>query len=78
MFKAKLTFQGPCTFVTISEAHGPRTSSLSIMEHLEEWLCCLELSMLVAATFNVTLTVPPETPSDLIPWAQKIEFESCK
>ena len=24
------------------------------------------------------LTVPPETHSDLIPWAQKIEFESCK
>ena len=23
-------------------------------------------------------TVPPETPSDLIPWARKIELESCK
>ena len=23
-------------------------------------------------------TVRPKTPSDLIPWAQKIEFESCK
>ena len=23
-------------------------------------------------------TVPPETHSDLIPWARKIEFESCE
>ena len=24
------------------------------------------------------ITVRPKKPSDLIPWAQKIEFESCK
>ena len=27
---------------------------------------------------SVFVTVPPETHSDLIPWARKIEFESCK
>ena len=28
--------------------------------------------------YNFNYTVPPETHSDLIPQAQKIEFESCK
>ena len=28
--------------------------------------------------YRGTGTVRPKTPSDIIPWAQKIEFESCK
>ena len=39
---------------------------------------CGGIGKSVSAKCFLKSTVRPKTHSDLIPWAQKIEFESCK
>ena len=52
-----------------SGAHAPYFSMTDCDEYIERKLSSLR---------HCTFTVRPKKPSDLIPWAQKIEFESCK
>ena len=60
--------------MVILSRHGDRESR----HDTSVWIMSLASASFIVSQVSSLGTVRPKKPSDLIPWAQKIEFESCK